>query len=130
MPNWTTAYNEIKAFKQYVAGLSADAQSKIGSSVVIRTSDLQNLVTQRGAGQPALDAVRIYLGLKTEAGQTVLTAYAVADQLVAAPDDYTDYNMPANQAAFDAANAAGTLPALVSGAPCPPKCTVTNALTT
>ena len=127
MPNWTTAYNEIKAFKQYVAGLSADAQSKIGSSVVIRTSDLQNLVTQRGAGQPALDAVRIYLGLKTDGS---LTAYAVAEQLVTAPDDYTDYNMPANQAAFDAANAAGTLPAVASGWPCPPRCTVTNALTT
>lgn len=111
--NWSEAATQIKAWQA-----NNPNQSKC---FLITAGDIANLNSQIPAG---MNAIKIYLGQDANGKISAFFIGCVSDGATG----YNDYNIPANQTAWNNAVNAGTLPMKKDGSPCPTSCGTNNYL--
>jgi len=111
--NWSDALTQIKAWQTNNQG-----QSKC---FLITAGEIASLNAQLSGG---MNALKVYLGQDSNGKITAFFIGCVDD----GNGSYNDYNVPANQSAWNTAVNNNTLPLKKDGLPCPTACGSSNYL--
>ncbi|CAN5633575.1 hypothetical protein BH10BAC2_BH10BAC2_14230 [soil metagenome] len=123
MATWQEAIDRVKAFRNYVKGLTGPAKDAAKYAYMIKTEDIELLLNQKGGGVK-LNGIRVYIGVENIEGSVVPSLYIVAVEKDT-EDKYNDYNVPDNSTSL---TTTATLPLLGVTHPCPVYCSKTDIL--